>query len=341
MTDAARPSSGGELPQAAPAGLSAFAAKVLDQLSVSAWLPAGLFAASLSMFAQFRSQGSTNLRDALDAIGRNWLPVLLLALPILILGTLLTQAFSFGAIRALEGYGLRRWPFRLIRGLAIWVQVLLQERLQRRKKRRSAAAFDAAEGRWAGLPAEVVLALRAQAHELRPISISDAGAKATFDKIDWRSACDPWDLARFDDASEKLKEYPQRSRILPTRLGNVLRATEDAVVAETGEDLVTFAIRRRSLLEPRAQHQHDQFRTRLDMYCTLVFVSIATALVAAGLGVGTDLMAAFNTIAAGYVVLAFVAYRAAIGSARGYCTLLRLMASLSAARQSSGEPSRT
>lgn len=313
-------------PERSPEGISAFAAKVLDQLSVSAWLPAGLFTVTLSLLLQFRAQNSTDLGAALKDIGSNWLPVLLLAVPVLVLGTLLTQAFSFGAIRALEGYSMRRWPLRLVRGLLVRVRVWLWERLKRRKRRLAGAAFDAVEAQYSSLPAEVVLALRAQAHELSPVVLSDPAMRTILEKVDWRSACEPWDMARYEDASEKLKEYPERFRMLPTKLGNILRATEDAVVAKTGEDLVTFALRRRSLLQPRAQMQHDQFRTRLDMYCTLVFVSAGTALVAVVLGLGTDLQTPFFVVGGGFVILAFAAYQAAVGSARGYCTLLRLMA---------------
>ncbi len=71
----------------------------------------------------------------------------------------------------------------------------------------------------------------------------------------------------------------------------------------------------------RTQRQHDQFRNRLDMYCTLVFVSVFIASLAVFLTIGAPgVRAPFVLIAAGYIALAAVAYRAAIGSARGYCT---------------------
>lgn len=312
--------------EASPEGLSALAAKVLDQLSLSAWLPAGLFAATLAVLLQFRSQGSADLEDALGAIGSAWLPVLLLAVPVLVLGTLLTQAFSFGAIRALEGYWMRRWPSRWLRSLLIRWHVHRWETLKKRKGRYARVAFDNSEHKIAALPAEVVMALRARAHELGKVVPSEPANQALLDKLNWRTACDPWDLARFDDARQAVKEYPARARILPTKLGNVLRATEDEIVNETGEDLLTFALRRRSWLEPRARLQHDQFRTRLDMYCTLVFIALGIAALAIVLAWGKPpLIAPFIMIAGAYVALAVVAYQAALGSARGYCTILRLM----------------
>lgn len=312
--------------QSSPQGVSAFAAKVLDQLSLSAWLPAGLLAATLTLLLQFRHQGSADLHAALTAIGDRWLAVLLLALPVLVLGTLTTQAFSYGAIRALEGYWIRRRPAGWLLLILIRWQVRRWKRLKERKRRYARVAFDNAEGRYSSLPAEVVMALRAQAHELSPVALGNTEHRMLFEQLNWRSACDPWDLAKFDDVREAVKEYPERSRIMPTRLGNILRATEDAIVKATDEDLATFALRRRSWLEPRAQLQHDQFRTRLDMYCTLVFVAFIIAGVTILLTIGRDeLLAPFAIIAAGFAVLGILAYHAALSSARGYCTMLRMM----------------
>jgi hypothetical protein len=223
---------------------------------------------------------------------------------------------------------MRRRPARWLRsGLIRW-HVWRCDRVESRRKRYARLAFDNAESRYASLPSEVVLALRAQAHELAPLKLTDQDSRQ-LSGLDWRSACDPWDLARYDDAREAAKEYPERSRILPTRLGNVLRASEDYVVKVTGEDLETFALRRRAWLEPRVQLQHDQFRTRLDMYCTLVFVALALAVTTVLLTIGQEaLRIPFFVIAAGFVTVGLAAYQAAVASARGYCTILRLMASL-------------
>lgn len=311
---------------AAPEGMSAFIAKVLDQLSLSAWLPAALLSATLALLLQFRRQHSADLALALTAIGERWVIVLLLVVPVLVLTTLATQAFSFGAIRTLEGYAMRRPPIRWVRGVMTWRHLRRWERLKKRRRATSSRAFDRAEHRWASEPTEIVTALRAQAHELRPVGLDDADLAARLARLDWRSACDPWDLARFDDARAALAEYPARARILPTRLGNILRSTEDLLVKETGEDLETFALRRRTWLAPRARLQHDQFRTRLDMYCTLVFVSAGLAIVTIALSAGEpELLAPFAAISAGFALLGVVAYHAAIASARGYCTILRLM----------------
>ena len=68
-----------------------------------------LFAATVTLFAQFRSQRSLAVGKALGAITGDVSRVLILLVPVLLLATMLTQAFSYGAIRTLEGYWQRNW----------------------------------------------------------------------------------------------------------------------------------------------------------------------------------------------------------------------------------------
>jgi hypothetical protein len=64
------PGSGADANAAAvsPDGLSAFVARVLDQLSLSAWFPAALFTVSLAILLQFRRQGSDSLPHAVRVL---------------------------------------------------------------------------------------------------------------------------------------------------------------------------------------------------------------------------------------------------------------------------------
>ncbi len=71
--------------------------------------------------------------------------------------------------------------------------------------------------------------------------------------------------------------------------------------------------------------QHDQFRTRLEMYCTLVLVSgFLLALIPIVL-TGHIGVAAVATTFASFAAMAVVSYLAAIASAGGYCSVLRQM----------------
>lgn len=142
--------------------------------------------------------------------------------------------------------------------------------------------------------------------------------------MSWRSRCDPWDLARVDHLTAEQADYPLTSRVLPTRLGNVIRATEDGL-RHAGQDVEGFALRRRETVPERVRLQHDQFRSRLDMYCTLVFAGAALAVLAVVLLAGK--VAALPLVAETtvFVLLAATSYGAAIASARGYCATLREM----------------
>ena len=57
-----------EAPTGSVNGLSAFVARILDQLSLSAWLPAAFLAASLALLLQFRADKSANPLKAVGAL---------------------------------------------------------------------------------------------------------------------------------------------------------------------------------------------------------------------------------------------------------------------------------
>jgi putative transposase len=93
--------------------LSQLIARILDQLSVSAWLPAAALVFMFLLVGSLR-HADGDLNKAIAAIGDLDLAPLVLLLGALILSTMLTQAFEFEAIRLLEGYwGTRRLPTAL------------------------------------------------------------------------------------------------------------------------------------------------------------------------------------------------------------------------------------
>jgi hypothetical protein len=312
-------------PPAVPAGVSAFVAKVLDQLSLSAWLPAALLTASLTLLLQFRAQLSADVTQALAAITSEPLRLLILTLPVLIIGTLVTQAFSFEAIRVLEGYWRRRGLPSLASNLLIRWHVSRKQRLERRRLKAAREAFATVRPilLQSGLSHAVVNGLESQALEIDLPRLSE-DEKEVVDQMGWRSFCQAWDLARIDQLALQEKDYPSSSRVLPTKLGNVIRATEDSL-SQSGQDLEGFALRRRTAVSARTQLQHDQFRTRLDMYCTLVFVSGLLVVVTPLLLMGRLENLQVVGITVGFLALAITSYNAAIASARGYCVALKQM----------------
>lgn len=324
-------------------GLSAFASRVLGQLSLSAWLPAAFCTVVITVLLSMRFEGRLNLRDAIGSIVANPWAFLLLAGPILVCATLLIQAFSFEAIRFLEGYSQAPVVGRPLNGLLIRLQLALRDWNERSRKKLIRRAWRDARSRWvdAGFDSRLVDALEADAHETtRPIL--DESQLDELQDLQWWHKADPWLLARIDHKRARLAQYPSlSSRTLPTRLGNVLRATEDELT-QAANDVEGFVMRLRSKAPTRLRIQHDQFRTRLDMYCVLTLGSLNLAWIAPlilwkvpnrpgpkfwslwGVSVTEDLAIKF-AIAASMLLIGWASYKAAIASARGYVAILRQM----------------
>jgi hypothetical protein len=113
--------------------------------------------------------------------------------------------------------------------------------------------------------------------------------------------------------------------MLPTKLGNILRATEAEITGE-GQDPQDLVLRRGDTIPARLRLHHDQFRTRLDMYCTLIFVYVALASLSLSLlGSASNPVAGTAATTGVFLALAVASYSAAIASARGYCTTLRVI----------------
>jgi hypothetical protein len=309
-------------------GISAFIARVLDQLSVSAWLPAAFLTASLALLLQFRADKSADPLRAARELTADPVRVLVLIVPVLVLATVVTQAFSFEAIRTLEGYWHRRGPASLARKLMINRQVRRASALTTRRGKATEAAWYSAEPRMlkghVSLP--VVNAMKAMALELDdPPTLTDE-QRREFEERDWEDWCDAWRIAEIEHLRVAEEAYPLKiQRILPTKLGNLIRATEDQL-QNTEDDVQGFALRRYAGAPPLVQAEHNKFRSRLDMYCTLVFTSAAllvlTPLILLQSGIG---IAEIVIISICFGVLSEASYLAAIASARGYCSALKEM----------------
>ena len=309
---------------AAPDGLSAFLSKVLDQLSLSSWMPAMLLVGAAALILQLHEQTKINLAGALEALTAKPLGVLIVLLVAIVLAAVITQAFELSAIRLLEGY----WPSGASRlgvtGLLVRVQSIRQRRAIDRRRRKRRSAFRVAREALldAGEPPEVLDYWRRVIDGESTASIPQA-TKDAARQIKWEAFA-PAHLLRAVEAAERASAaYPRPFRMMPTRLGNTLRAGEDKLQNTRGGTLRTFIIRNWDRVPSEMRVGHDQYRTRLDMYCVLVFVSGVL-----GIGGGSILLtghrhvtAAVTTIAIG-VAFASVCYRAAISAAEGYTGIL-------------------
>jgi hypothetical protein len=311
---------------AASSGISAFVARVLEQLTLSAWLPAALLTASVAILLQFRSTGSINILKAVSALTANPVRVLVIMIPLLVVATVVTQAFSFETIRTLEGYWRRRGPASIARTLMIQRHVRRRNSIINRLHEAYREALGVAEPELQSKvsSATILNALKASLLEQEEPPLTDA-EDDELENLNWRSSCDAWHLARIDHLLKDKESYPHASRILPTRLGNVMRSTEDKLVNVDG-DVQGFVLRRYAMAPRHVQLQHDQFRNRLEMYCTLVFVSTLLVVLTPAILFGSSIgLAAMAMISGGFAALSVASYLAAIASAGGYCAALREM----------------
>lgn len=309
-------------------GLSAFAAKILDQLATTAWLPATMFVSVSALLVQLHAAKNLDIPGAVQALATQPWGVLVILAFGLVLATMVTQAFSFEAIRFLEGYWggdwISRWFLRrgVSRQVKRWAAARDSAKELDRKAFQDAADtllkteerehYDVWHDKVYGVP-------RAKWSQREPAVVNEALA------IDWRAHADPATVALWERAVARLDDYPRKRTFLPTALGNVIRSAEEQLQG-SGKDLERFVMNQYGSIPTRLASRHDQFRSRLDMYCTLALVFSALALVAAILLIGTAGKAPNWLPPAGgfllFAVLARVSYGAAVASARGYGAVL-------------------
>lgn len=321
----------------APEGLSQFMAKVLDQLSLSAWLPAAMLVGCTAIVLQLRSQRNFDVGAAVLALTAKPLGIIVVLLFALVLAAMVSQAFSFGAIRFLEGYWgplLRLGVF----GALVRVKARKLARLRARQDALESQAFLAALTPMLGKEeAHIVLIHIQREFYGGPDTRWTEEELADAPPGSWEADIPAAHSEKLASTIKKINDFPPPNRLRPTKLGNIIRATEETLHRENGEDLQGFVLRRRALITPRLELHHDQFRTRLDMYCTLVVIFAFLAAFSAILFATAQMpfLGAVIVVAI-FVVMAMVSYSAAIASARGYSLTLRQIDELYVNRQ---EPS--
>ena len=313
-----------------PSGVSEFISKVLDQLSLTSWMPAAMLVGLGAVLVQFHAQRAPSLVDAVAALTANAIGVAVVLLFAVVLGAVVTQAFAFETIRGLEGY----WGYsRVSRPAMRWrtaTHVRRREDLIAQVEKLRTVAFDSARSAmWADhLPVSYIEVLEddfyAQPQEMR--RTHDPAVMEAARQMGWHPKAPAAELATLERLERRVAEYPAHHRVLPTRLGNVIRATEDALERD-GYELEGLIMRNYGVIPARLMVQHDQFRDRLDMYCTLVPVFVLLTVGYGSLALrGQPFLLSAGLGALGGAVLAVTSYQAAIASARGYATALSAIA---------------
>lgn len=126
----------------------------------------------------------------------------------------------------------------------------------------------------------------------------------------------PAELAAVDSAARRLsKYYPAEERLLPTSLGNALRAAEDLAISRYGLDAVVVWPRLYPFIGARLGGLVDGARNQLDVSARLVPTFLACALIAVGylFAHGYWLL-----MPLGFLVMAAFSYRAAVEAAAAF-----------------------
>lgn len=314
-------------------------ARILNQLSISAWLPAAALVLLLTFvieLANVLDDGGSS-RDVIDVLGMTFNAFgsigasgLFLLLAAVVTLTMLTQAFAFGSIRALEGYW-GTWP--LLEGLATTLVAHQKRAKQRYLRYRNElmpilreSACKSIQSRLAERPSTTQgdpdpVVLEAMARTLRGKRIKhplNRKQQREFDALEWRVYVGPDLLLRATQVGNRIEDFPDDDAdVLPTRLGNIIRRYE----AKSGTRSVRGLVDRNYESLPFSlQIRHDEQRTRLDLYCTMVFVWLAAGTF------GAVRLIHYQEFALGSLVVgllgAIATYQAALSSGRAYGPML-------------------
>lgn len=315
-------------------GVSAFLGRLLNQLSLSAWLPAVMLIGSLAVLLQLRAQHNRQLVQAVTTLVNRPLGLLILLLLAIILATMVTQAFEFEVIRLLEGYWGGSFITKEISRLFVSRQLRRHKRLEEKRDKLKLQAFRDTKL----LERKIISHNKAYIVDLieDELSNSQSGSPTGWrakrrlreaENFDWEQYAPADLMGRLDAVEVQLDEYPDDYRVLPTKLGNVIRAVEDSISLPQEEDLENFVVRRWSETPSALRQQHDQYRTRLDLYCMLVFVFLVLSILSPLLlSLGPRNLPSTIGTSLAYLVMSFVSYTAAIASARGYGSAIKAIA---------------
>jgi hypothetical protein len=124
-------------------------------------------------------------------------------------------------------------------------------------------------------------------------------------------------------AREQFSTYPSAERLLPTRLGNVLRAAEDEAGQRYGLDTVTMMPRLYPFLSERLADGLGELRDQLDVAARLCVTLLLATMISALLLLPRLLQHGWwLALPVATAVLAWVAYKAAIQVAIAYGRLI-------------------
>lgn len=281
--------------------LQAYLLRVLDQMSVSAWIPGVYVMTCLVFVVHFACTGAVVPSATFEVLTANALQLAVLVVPGTVLTTLVMQAFCLDAVRVLAG----DWPDRRpLRGL--------HRHMVRRQGRRLDLLLDRCD--------EVVA--RAVADHLEATGREPDLAAGD----DWLLVVRPEIRAVYASVLAERLRWPAPSRCKATRLGSFVERGE-ACLGRVAGNPRTVLLGRTGGLAVTLQQQYAEYRTRLDLYCTLVFANWGLTAASAALLLharlrGPDQVWRVGGLVLAFVLLSRVCHGAAVRTARDYADVL-------------------
>jgi len=311
---------------------SAVAGRILDQLSATAWLPAALLVGDIALvlaYAQTKGTPEQRWASILAFLNAKPFGVILAVAFALVLATIVTQSFEFVAIRFLEGY----WGTSLlgsgIAGAGIGIQRWRRRRLtslgSKLEHKALVSIIPLIHLRFVDEP------LVAAAVERKVLNIEDgsideksrAQGNEYLRNREWLPLVHPALAHRITAVDDKSDGFPDEDRMMPTRLGLVLRSAEDRLAAgQEGENLRGLVIGNLHRIDPATLQEHDQYRNRLDMYSVLCFVSATLAVVNVAVLRGSIETRTLVLLTIAMLLLSWASYRGTLTTAEDYGTVL-------------------
>jgi hypothetical protein len=314
--------------------LSQFIVRLLDQVTLTAWLSAvavvllGFFLFSMrdalvegGAEKPIAEVVSIAMRSGSDRATER--PTLFAAA--VVVAALIAEAAAYDILRALEGVAGPLWLLGSFGRLRCrrHCRKLARLKAAAERSRQEAWATAAAQLRQVGyFSSDEIDLLGSMVTGTMPFRPFTAGEIERLDAVDWRRYADTYALRRWDRYRDAIEMYPvSNGSITMTRLGNVLRASEDrCAIAFDPQSLPAIF----DDIPLTLQSLHDKRRNLLEFHCLMVAICLV-----AGLG-GTILFREFPRYALGASAIAFVgawlSYYAAVSAARGYGTTLQIIA---------------
>jgi hypothetical protein len=320
-----------------PSGFSPFLAKVLEQLSLTAWMPSALIVANLAILLGFilADDGQSSDRELFLQVARGLderpFGIIVALLFGLVLTTLISQSLDFSAIRFLEGYWGSSVVTAVPTAIGIHAQRLHQTLLLRRAVKLQRRAFRSAlpklEKKFANdamLLCVAQILVRGKSATGFPAESVDRAAGLVDDPSQWLDLSSAVARHRLESVDKRLQSYPGKaSRMMPTRLGCVLRTAEERFLMVSGDsDLRAAVIRRLPDTPAELLAEHDQYRNRLDLYAVMTLICFTLAAINAVILALVLEGMAWLVVTAAFAALSLASYRGALAAGRDWGDVL-------------------